>query len=231
MVDNNILSFIVLAVIGLGLIYFMGRNTVGNDSVANNEGEVTHTPEVMAALAESTPAISDGCSPMAVLPPASMEGAPAATCHEQVETVASPGCDHRLMKANTNILPFPQVSNNYAPQVPVNQQFSNTAPLATGANGAGCGGRDTLTSAELMPREDGHNTWQVVNPQAQGHLTDQNFLESGHHFGINTVGQSLKNPNLQIRSDPVIPKRDIGPFLQSSFEPDTNRRFFEIGQC
>lgn len=233
MVDNNILSFAILAAIGLALIYFMGRKTgedvatgAGAESVANNEGTVTFSP----ALADSTPAISNGCQPMAELPMGRR------LCHEQVENVAvptcpsvtacGPSCDYRLMKNNTNILSYPQVSNNYAPQTAVNQQFSNTSPLANG-----CFGRETLTSAELLPREDGHNVWQVVNPQAQGHLTDQNFLESAHHFGINTVGQSLKNPNLQLRSDPVIPKRDIGPFLQSSYEPDTNRRFFEIGQC
>ncbi len=233
MVDNNVFSFAILAAIGLGLIYFMGRKNAGMgvaSDVVNNEGEMVYSPEVQAAIAQSTPAISGGCQAMAEVPMGPR------LCHDQVENVNSPSCpstaacgptcDYRLMKSNTNILPYPQVSNNYAPQTAVNQQFSNTAPLANG-----CFGRETLTSAELLPREDGHNVWQVVNPQAQGALTDQNFLESGHHFGINTVGQSLKNANLQLRSDPVIPKRDIGPFLQSSFEPDTNRRFFEIGQC
>lgn len=250
MLPNNILSFLVLAAVGLSLIYLIRRGS-SPMTVANNEGVMTiKNPNnslgnmlsqdldlgdsAAYALENSTPAIAVGpnaCRNMAVLPMGKQ------MCQEQVENIVGPNCqtmpscgadcDYRTMKINNNILPYPQVSSNYAPQVAVNQQFSNTINSV-----AGCvGGRDVLNSTDLLPREDGFNVWQATNPQSQGALTDQNFLEAGHHFGINTVGQSLKNPNLQLRSDPIIPKRDIGPFLQSTFEPDTNRRFFEIGQC
>lgn len=248
MLPNNILSFLVLAAVGLSLIYLIRR---GNSGAANNDGVMSvkssnigevmseeldfgNNVEVIDALNNSVPAIAVGpnaCRNMATLPMGKQ------MCQEQVENIVGPNCqtmpscgadcDYRTMKINNNVLPYPQVSSNYAPQVAVNQQFSNTINSV-----AGCvGGRDVLNSTDLLPREDGFNVWQATNPQSQGALTDQNFLEAGHHFGINTVGQSLKNPNLQLRSDPIIPKRDIGPFLQSTFEPDTNRRFFEIGQC
>ena len=81
------------------------------------------------------------------------------------------------------------------------------------------------------PKDNGYNTWNESSPQSQGHLSDQNFLSSGHHFGINTVGQSLKNANQSLRSDPPIPQVAVGPWLQSTIEADTNRKQFEIGSC
>lgn len=56
-----------------------------------------------------------------------------------------------------------------------------------------------------MPRDDPYNTWNLTSPPVSGHLADRNFLESGHHMGIDTVSSSLRNANLQLRSDPVIP--------------------------
>jgi hypothetical protein len=246
---NNLLGFLILAAVGLSLIYLIRR---GSDSVANNDGVVVvdqpgqgnlgrtlsqnldQGNSAAVALEDSTPAIAVGsaaCRNMATLPMGKQ------MCQEQVQNIVGPNCqtmsscgadcDYRLMKINNSVLPYPQVSSNYAPQTAVNQQFSNTINMVGGC----VGGRDVLNSTDLLPREDGFNVWQATNPQSQGALTDQNFLEAGHHYGINTVGQSLKNPNMQLRSDPIIAKRDIGPFLQSTYEPDTNRRFFEVGQC
>jgi len=62
-------------------------------------------------------------------------------------------------------------------------------------------------------------------------VTDQNLLNAGYLMGINTVGQTLKNPNYQLRSDPPIEKINIGPWQQSTIEYDVSRRFFEIGEC
>ncbi len=130
-------------------------------------------------------------------------------------------------KLNSNVLPYPQFSNNYAPQqANLNGQFQ----INTGTQPSlECFPKDTVTPQELMPREDPYNTWQMSNPPVNGHLADRNFLESGHHFGIDTISNSLKNPNTQLRSDPVIPQVPVGPWQQSTYSPDTNRRQFEIG--
>jgi len=89
-------------------------------------------------------------------------------------------------------------------------------------------GNDTLTSADLLPNENGFASWGDAAPENNA-LEGRNFLESGHHFGINTVGQSLRNANLQLRSDPTIPQVDVGPWMQSTIDQDTNKRQFEIG--
>ena len=50
-------------------------------------------------------------------------------------------------------------------------------------------------------------------------------------MGINTVLQSNKIPYYDLRSAPVIPKQDVGPWSQSSFTENSasKRRYFEIG--
>ena len=56
------------------------------------------------------------------------------------------------------------------------------------------------------------------------------LLEAGYHVGLDTVGQSMRNANLQLRSDPVIAKADIGPWNQSTIEGDSTRQQLEIGR-
>lgn len=143
-----------------------------------------------------------------------------------------------LVKHNKAVIPFPQYSNNYAPLNGVSASMSNGIGTKSQAvdniksscqPGLSCYPKDTVTAQELLPRDDPYNMFSQVNPDTPGHLADQNFLESGHHFGINTVGSSLRNANQQLRSDPPIPQIAIGPWNQSTISPDTNRRAFDIG--
>ena len=55
------------------------------------------------------------------------------------------------------------------------------------------------------------------------------FLTAGHNFGTNTVGSSLRNANLQVRSEPVIQKVNTGPWNESTIDADTTRKSLEIG--
>lgn len=82
--------------------------------------------------------------------------------------------------------------------------------------------------AELLPK-DQNSQWGQLNPAGKGELENINLLKAGYHYGINTVGQSLRNANLQIRSDPIIPQIPVGPWNQSTMEPDYMRPPFEIG--
>ena len=90
--------------------------------------------------------------------------------------------------------------------------------------------KDQLTAEELLP-QDNSSLWAQVNPSGEGSLKDRNFLQSGYHIGINTVGQTLRNANLQLRSEPPCPQVKVSPWLQSSIEPDVSRKPFEIGGC
>jgi len=46
---------------------------------------------------------------------------------------------------------------------------------------------------------------------------------------LETIGQTLRNSNQSIRSDPAIPKVDVGPWMNSTIESDPHRKDFEIG--
>jgi hypothetical protein len=91
-----------------------------------------------------------------------------------------------------------------------------------------CYPKDILTPQDLLP-QDSNSTWAQTVPSGQGSLGDQNFLNAGFHVGINTVGQSLRNANLQLRSEPANPQMKVSPWLQSTIDPDANRRAMEIG--
>jgi hypothetical protein len=86
-----------------------------------------------------------------------------------------------------------------------------------------------LSAEELLPKYDEANEFAKQNPVSDL-LKEQNFLISGYHMGINTVMQSNKIAYHDLRSAPPIPKQNVGPFLQSSYETPagTNRRSLEI---
>lgn len=92
---------------------------------------------------------------------------------------------------------------------------------------AGCYPRDQLTPAELLPK-DMNSIWAEQNPMGPGSLKGKNFLSAGALIGVNTVGQSLRNANLQIRSEPPNPQVPVSIFLQSTIGPDISHRTLEI---
>lgn len=51
-------------------------------------------------------------------------------------------------------------------------------------------------------------------------LGAQNFLTATQWIGVNTQGSSLRNANYDIRANPIIPKADVGPWAQSTIDPD-----------
>ncbi len=118
------------------------------------------------------------------------------------------------------------------PNVP-NQGFQDVAgyegPAQFGGAEApaGCYPRDQLTPSELLPK-DQNSIWAQQNPMGTGSLKGKNFLSAGALIGVNTVGQSLRNANLQLRSEPPNPQVAISVFNQSTIEPDINRRSLEI---
>lgn len=94
-----------------------------------------------------------------------------------------------------------------------------------------CEPKDKLTAADLLPADAANSQWAQANPAGQGDVSDQNYLTAGYLIGINTIGQTLRNANLQLRSDPPIDRVNVGPWNQTTIEYDNSRRFFEIGDC
>jgi hypothetical protein len=87
---------------------------------------------------------------------------------------------------------------------------------------------NVLSPGDLLPN-DPNSEWATLNPINQGDIAIPDLLNSGYHLGLDTIGQTLKNPNYQIRSDPFIEKKEIGPWNNSTFEPDIARVPLELG--
>jgi hypothetical protein len=119
------------------------------------------------------------------------------------------------------------------PNVANSEGFANLGdmegPAAFGDSNKpeGCYPRDQLTPGELLPK-DQNSVWSQQNPMGTGSLKGKNFLSAGALIGINTVGQSMRNANYQLRSEPPNPQVAVSVFNQSTIEPDTNRRSLEI---
>jgi hypothetical protein len=82
--------------------------------------------------------------------------------------------------------------------------------------------------ADLLP-SDQNSAWAKLNPTGTGDLNNINLLKSGYHIGIDTIGNSLRNANLQVRSEPPNPQNPPGPWNQSTISPDLQRVPLEIG--
>jgi hypothetical protein len=101
------------------------------------------------------------------------------------------------------------------------------------AMGAGlpsaCGMPQSQNPADLLP-SDKNSEWAQLNPAGKGDLANINLLKAGYHIGIDTIGQTLRNANLQIRSEPPNPQVNVGPWNLSTIEPDFMRPPLELGQ-
>lgn len=82
--------------------------------------------------------------------------------------------------------------------------------------------------SSLLP-SDVNSEWAKLNPVGSNDLKNVSLLKAGYHIGIDTVGQSLRNANLQLRSEPPNPQFNVGPFNNSTIGPDLIRPTLEIG--
>jgi hypothetical protein len=110
-------------------------------------------------------------------------------------------------------------------------QPTHVMPGSTPTAPAGYALQPVANPSDLLPK-DQNSQWSALNPNTmnQGNIMMPDLLQAGYHIGLDTIGQTLRNPNLQLRSDPVIAKSDIGPWNQSTIEPDYGRVPLEIGQ-
>jgi hypothetical protein len=111
-----------------------------------------------------------------------------------------------------------------------NEVFASANGVQTSMPGipSSCSQPNIQNPAELLPK-DSNSQWAQLNPSGKGELANVNLLKAGYHIGIDTVGQSLRNANLQIRSEPPNPQLNVGPWNASTIEPDFMRPPLEIG--
>jgi hypothetical protein len=107
---------------------------------------------------------------------------------------------------------------------------SSSNPVSNITPNAGYSQQQVANPSDLLPN-DKNSQWAALNPSTmnKGDVLMPDLLQAGYHIGLDTIGQTLRNANLQLRSDPVIPKAEIGPWNQSTIEGDHGRAALEIG--
>jgi len=130
-------------------------------------------------------------------------------------------------------VPAPSAPSVAAPAQAPSPSQAGPAPAPSAASQAGPAGytaKAGANPADLLPK-DANSQWAALNPTSmnQGDILMPDLLQAGYHIGLDTIGQSLRNANLQLRSDPIISKADVGPWNQSTIEPDVGRVPLEIG--
>ena len=136
------------------------------------------------------------------------------------------GMGPQYMKTNQ------QFSAGVRPSEPLgqNEVFSAVNGVQTSMPGlpSSCSKPNIQNPAELLPR-DSNSQWAQLNPSGKGELANVNLLKAGYHIGIDTIGQTLRNANLQIRSEPPNPQLNVGPWNLSTISPDFQRVPLELG--
>ena len=116
------------------------------------------------------------------------------------------------------------------PSVDMQSMPSPAAPSMSPEASGGYSQNHVTAPSDLLP-VDQNSQWSSLNPGmvTNGGAAMPDLLQAGYHIGLDTIGQTLRNPNYQLRSDPIIPKQDIGPWNQSTIEPDLGRVPLEVG--
>lgn len=122
----------------------------------------------------------------------------------------------------------PSGSNKLTPSPALSGSLA-TPEIQAAATGASYAMQPVANPSDLLP-QDQNSQWAALNPVGSGNVSTPDLLQAGYHIGLDTIGQTLRNANLQYRSDPIIPKVNVGPWWQSTIEPDLGRVPLEIGQ-
>ena len=139
--------------------------------------------------------------------------------------------------------PLLGVDKSLSPASYPDEKPSNDAPVSgAAANAAEISGmgssvnnmmhlkKDSVDPRELLPN-DNNNEFAKMNPAGAGSLNGINMLNAGNHAFdmLSSTSSSLRNANLQLRSEPPNPQGKVGPWNQTTITPDTSRRQLEIG--
>ena len=89
-----------------------------------------------------------------------------------------------------------------------------------------------LKPEDLLPTQESKaiQEFNIAKPVGEGILQGVNMLDASYHVGVNTIGQSLRNANRQVRSEPPNPQTNVSPWMNTTIGPDLPRRPLEVGE-
>ena len=131
-----------------------------------------------------------------------------------------------------NLFSIPEGFSGIVGSEGVSKDVVNKTVSGLGRTPSTCYPQPTLKAEDLLPKEDSAaiKEFNIAKPAGDGVLAGVNMLDAGFHVGVNTVGQSLRNANRQLRSEPPNPQVNVSPWLMSSIGPDLLRRPLEDGE-
>jgi len=91
---------------------------------------------------------------------------------------------------------------------------------------AGTSVKEVAQPKDLLPKSD-QTTLSALNPMSNDAQVLPDMLSAASMMG--TQSSTLRNANLQVRSDPAIARQDVGPWMQSTIEADNMRVPLELG--
>ena len=122
--------------------------------------------------------------------------------------------------------------NSVSASEPMGQNEGQLAVQGLGRTPSTCYPQQTLKPEDLLPTDESKaiQEFNTAKPVGEGILQGVNLLDAGYHVGVNTVGQSLRNANRQLRSDPPNPQVSVSPWMNTTIAPDLPRRPLEPGE-
>ena len=160
--------------------------------------------------------------------------AAAANANNAARANANSAVNAAQRAAQSNAAASARATPQTAPGVRASEPMGNnemSLPVQFNRTPSQCYPQNTLTAGDLLPTEESKEISEFNQnyPIGEGVIKGINFLSSGYHVGVNTVGQSLKNANRQLRSEPPNPQVSVSPWMNSSIGPDLLRRPLEVG--
>jgi hypothetical protein len=237
MLHSNQLSLIILLIIIGTTLYFLSESS--SNKAVKNEGEMEVEAEAESEMVEMTE--EDGMTEEETLSMV-QEEAPVrnmiqeeeerirqvqAPMEEQVQETKSNALDSYFENSGENDLN----RNTFGP----NDSGSIGADLSTAYEnplpGDSC--RDCIDfsknkqreykSSDYLPQDVNDEWFETDFSNAKYQVDDDKLINTDKYVvGINTVGQSLKNPSYDIRGTIPNPKVTVSPWNQSTIEPDFN---------
>ena len=114
------------------------------------------------------------------------------------------------------------VLNTSSDVAPMSQDFPGA--LLNGLKSSSGTANAEIVPMDLLPNNDAAAIFVAENPNGSGNVPNNNYLVAGFDIGMDTHGGSMKNPTLDIRPEPRIEKAYVGPWNNSTYEPDLYRK-------
>ena len=88
------------------------------------------------------------------------------------------------------------------------------------------GPKKMMTDEEIFKSEnylakETNQSWFEVPPEPIS-IKNRHLINISRPIGVNTIGNSLRNPSYDLRGSPPNPKFIVSPWMQSTIEPDLN---------